>query len=306
MLNFKTVSSELMAYLWLMVESKTSSLICGGVSTGKTTFLNVMSMFIPPEDKIVSIEDTRELNIPHENWIPSVSRAGFGVSRIGEKKCGEVTLFELLKESFRQNPDYVIVGEIRGKEAYVMFQGIASGHSSIGTVHAGSLEDVIKRLETPPIELSPSLIESLDLIIVMVHAKEKGKSARRVKEVNEIESLDPKTGTPHSIKVFDWMPSTDNFSENLDESYLLRKIAFDKGIPHEEIREELKRRAKILDWMKKFGITDFNEVGKLINLYHKEPEIIMEWVSKNLPPYKTKYEKAKKALESYTGLRVIE
>jgi flagellar protein FlaI len=198
------------------------------------------------------------------------------------------------------------VGEVRGKEAYVMFQGMASGHSSLGTIHAGSVEDVIKRLETPPIELSPSLIETLDLIVVMVHAKERGKSCRRVKEVDEIESIDPKTGTPHSISTFSWNPSIDTFSENLDESYLLKKMAFDKGITYEEIINELKTRTKILKWMKKFGMANFDEVGKLINLYYKEPSIIMEWVEKDIPPYKTKAKRANKVLESYTGLRILE
>lgn len=305
-LNFNTASPELMAYLWLTVESRASTLICGGVSTGKTTFLNVMSMFIPPEDKIVSIEDTRELNLPHENWIPSVSRIGFGVPEIGGKRYGEVTLFELLKESFRQNPDYVIVGEVRGKEAYVMFQGMASGHSSLGTIHAGSIEDVIKRLETPPIELSPTLIETLDLIVMMVHARERGKSARRVKGVDEIESIDPKTGTPHSLTVFNWSPSTDTFSGNLEESYLLKKMAFEKGVTYDEIIKELKMRAKILEWMRKFGVVNFDEVGKLINLYYKEPAIILEWVKKDVPPYKTKAKRAKNVMESYTGLRILE
>jgi flagellar protein FlaI len=306
LINFNTSSSELMAYLWLMVESRASTLICGGVSTGKTTFLNVMSMFIHPEDKIVSIEDTRELNIQHENWIPSVSRVGFGVPEIGGRAYGEVTLFELLKESFRQNPDYVIVGEVRGKEAYVMFQGMASGHSSMGTIHAGSVEDVIKRLEMPPIELSPNLIETLDIVVVMVHAKEKSKSARRLKEVDEIESVDPKTGTAHIIKVFTWNPSSDIYSANLEESYLLKKMAFEKGITFDEMTKEMKRREKILEWMRKFGVSNFDEVAKLINLYYKEPSIVNEWVEKGLPPYKTKTKIAKKLIESSSGLRVLE
>ncbi|MEM2954880.1 MAG: type II/IV secretion system ATPase subunit [Candidatus Nanoarchaeia archaeon] len=305
-INFNTASSELMAYLWLLTESRISALICGGVSTGKTTFLNVMSTFIPPEDKIVSIEDTRELNLQHQNWIPSVSRVGFGMSESGGKRYGEVTLYELLKESFRQNPDYVIVGEIRGKEAYVMFQGMASGHPSLGTIHAGSVEDVIKRLEMPPIELSPTLIETLDLVIVMVHAKEKGKSARRVKEVVEIESIDPKTGTPHTIKVFSWSPATDTYTSNLEESYLLKKLAFDKGITYEEVMKELKTREKILEWMRKFGVTHFEEVSKLISLYYKEPSIILEWVEKDIPPYKTKVKEVKRVLESFTGLKILE
>jgi flagellar protein FlaI len=305
-INLKTASNELMAYLWVVTEARSSTLICGGVSSGKTTFLNSISMFIPPEDKIVSIEDTRELNLPHENWIPSVSRIGFGIPEASGKRYGEVTLFELLKESFRQNPDYVIVGEVRGKEAYVMFQGMASGHSSIGTIHAGSIEDVIKRLETPPIELSPSLIETLDLVIVMVNAKEKGKSARRVKNIVEIESVDPKTGNPHTIKAFDWIPSTDSFGSNLEGSYLLKRIAFDKGMKYEDMEIEIKNRVKILEWMRKFAVTDYREVCKLINIYYKEPSIIMEWVDRNLPPYKTKAKEVKKILESSTGLRIIE
>ena len=305
-INFNTTSSEIMAYLWIMVESRSSALICGGVSTGKTTFLNVMSMFIPPEDKIVSIEDTRELNLQHQNWIPSVSRIGFGVPEIGGRRYGEVTLFELLKESFRQNPDYVIVGEVRGKEAYVMFQGMASGHASLGTIHAGSVDDVIKRLEMPPIELSPTLIETLDLIVVMIHAKEKGKSARRLKEINEIESIDPKTGTPHTVKVFAWSPSSDTYSANLEESYLLKKMAFEKGISYDDMIKELKKRQKILEWMRKFGVTNFDDVSKLINLYYKEPGIIIDWMEKDVPPFKTKMKEVKKVLESYTGLKVIE
>jgi len=228
------------------------------------------------------------------------------VPEIGGKRYGEVTLFELLKESFRQNPDYVIVGEVRGKEAYVMFQGMASGHSSMGTIHAGSLEDVIKRLEMPPIELSPTLIETLDLIVVMIHAKERGKSARRVKEIDEIESIDPKTGTPHTIKVFSWGPSTDTYSANLEESYLLKKMAFEKGLTYDDMTKELKKRVRILEWMRKFGMTNFDDVAKLINLYYKEPSIVMEWVEKNIPPYKTKTKEATKVLESYSGLRVIE
>jgi flagellar protein FlaI len=127
LIEMKTASPEMMAYMWLAVQHSSSMLICGGVATGKTTFLNAITMFIPPEEKIVSIEDTRELNLPHENWIPSVSRSGFGAPDESGTRYGEVTLFDLLKESFRQNPDYVIVGEVRGQEASVMFQGMASG-----------------------------------------------------------------------------------------------------------------------------------------------------------------------------------
>ncbi len=131
LINNRTISSEMLAYLWLAVESGASILVGGGAATGKTTFMNVLSMFVPPSAKIISIEDTRELNLTHGNWLPAVTRAAFA------KGYGEVTMFDLLKESFRQTPDYVIVGEVRGQEAYVMFQGMAAGFPAMGTIHAG-------------------------------------------------------------------------------------------------------------------------------------------------------------------------
>ncbi|RLJ07603.1 MAG: secretion system protein E [Candidatus Aenigmatarchaeota archaeon] len=284
LLNLKTVSLDMLAYLWMLIQYNTSVLICGGVSTGKTTMLNVLSMFIPRESKIISIEDTREINLPHENWIPSVARTGFGVPDSSGKRYGEVDLFDLLKESFRQNPDYVVVGEIRGKEAYVMFQGMASGHPSLGTIHAGSVEDVMKRLETPPIELSPSLIESLDVVIVMTNAKEKGKSARRVKEVVEIQNIDQRTGTAHTKEIFVWIPSEDVFRETLSESEVLQRISFQEGIPFQILQKEMEERKKILSWMQRKEITDFDKVCEIINLYYKDKKTLMNWVNKNKIP----------------------
>lgn len=289
-----TASSKMMAYLWTLVHYNASIMICGGVSTGKTTFLNVLSMFIPPEDKIISIEDTREINLPHENWIPSVSRLGFGIPGASGKRYGEISLFDLLKESFRQNPDYVVVGEVRGKEAYVMFQGIASGHPSMGTIHAGSVDDVMKRLETPPIELSPSLIESLDLLIVLTNAKEKGKSARRVKEIVEIQSVDSRTGIAHTKESFSWIPSDDVFRESITDSDILRKISFQEGIPYQQLMNELESRKKVLDWMKKHNIFQFDEVCRLINLYYKDKKTVMGWVEKDLSPSEPRKKSAAK------------
>ena len=274
-IELHTASAEMLAYLWLAVESKLSFLICGGVATGKTTLLNALSLFIPPEAKVVSIEDTRELYLPHENWIPSVTRLGFGMPTKGGTKYGEVTMFDLLKASFRQNPDYVIVGEIRGKEAYVMFQGMASGHSCFGTMHAGEVEDVIYRLETPPIELSPSLIETLDIIIFMVHATERGKSARRIKEINELESVDPHTGAARTNKVFVWLPGPDDFERNT-YSYILQKIAKLRGAELMEIEREMKIREKILLWMLENNIKRYDAVAKIISEYYKNPQGVLE------------------------------
>jgi len=305
LLKMGTASPEVMAYLWLVIQSGVSLLVCGGVSTGKTSLLNAITLFILPESRIVSIEDTRELNLPHENWIPAVSRIGFGVPEASGKRYGEVTLFELLKESFRQNPDYVIVGEVRGKEAYVMFQGMASGHPSIGTMHAGSVEDVIKRLETPPIELSPSLVESLDLMIVMIRAKERGESARRIKEIVEIQSVDIDTGRAHTLKSFSWAPSKDNFENNITESGLLRKICFEKGMSYQRIQEELENRKKVLAWMQRHDVTKYDHVAEFISLYYKDPQTLMRWVNKDIPPYEAKT-KVKRLLGFVTGLKTVE
>ncbi len=233
-----TASPTVMAYFWYLVESGVSVMISGGVATGKTSFLNSISMFIPPEAKIVSIEDTRELRLPHEHWIPSVTRIGFGIPMPTGEKYGEITLFDLLKGSFRQNPDYVIVGEVRGKEAYVMFQGMSSGHPCMSTFHAGSVDTAIKRLTTPPIELSSSLVESLDAIAVMVHAKERGKSARRIQLVDEIISVEHESFTPEVFRSVEWDPKSDSFKFNKD-SHLLKKIAQNKGINVESIIEEI-------------------------------------------------------------------
>lgn len=271
-----TASEELLSYLWFLVENGTNILVCGGVATGKTTLLNAISLFIPPELKIVSIEDTRELRLPHENWIPGVVRLGFG-----SDMTGEVTLFDLLKESFRQNPDYLIVGEIRGEEASVMFQGMSSGHPTMSTMHAGSVDAVVKRLETPPINLSPGLIDSLDLVIVMVHAREKGKSTRRIRELVEIESVNKDTGNVKSNKPFIWLPAVDNY-EFRGNSYLLQKISIEKGFSMKYIQKELVRRKKVLEWIIDQDITDWHQVAEIISQYTRDPKGILKRVKNDL------------------------
>jgi len=274
-MNSKTVSAPLMAYFWYLIEYGASILVVGGVATGKTSFLNSLCMFIPPEAKIVSIEDTRELRIPNEHWVPTLARVGFGIPMPGGEKYGGVSLFDLLKQSFRQNPDYVIVGETRGAEAYVMFQGMSSGHPSMSTFHAGSVDTVIKRLTTAPIDLSPTLIESLNVIAVMVHAREKGKSARRVKEITEILSVDAKTSEVSTNVVFRWDPASDTFYQ-MNDSVIVRKLVEAKGGTEEKAKEEMRKRTLVLEWMRAQGITDYSEVTRIINRYYKEPKTLME------------------------------
>lgn len=280
-IRFKTASPEVMAYYWYLVEHGASMLVVGGVATGKTSFLNSICMFIPPEAKIVSIEDTRELRIPSEHWIPSLARTGFGIPMPTGEKYGGVTLFDLLRESFRQNPDYVIVGETRGKEAYVMFQGMSSGHPSMSTFHAGSVDTVIKRLTTPPIELSPTLIESLNVITIMIHAREKGKSARRIREIVEIEKVDAKTNEVKTNVVFQWDPVADIFKW-VSPSIIVKRLVEAKGGTVEQAYAEIERRRQILEWLNKKEIIDYKEVTNVINSYYKEPQNLLKEIG--LPP----------------------
>jgi len=304
-IELKTASPEILAYLWYLIENKASMLIIGGTATGKTSMLNTLCTFILPEAKIVSIEDTRELKIPHEHWVPGLARIGFGIPKPTGEKYGEVSLFDLLRESFRQNPDYVIVGEVRGKEAYVMFQGMSSGHPSLSTFHAGSVDAVIKRLTTPPIELSPTLLESLDVIIVMVHAKEKGKSARRIREVVEIESVDPRTGEVKTNIVFRWNPALDKY-ERVNESIKVKRFALLKGAELEKELEEIRRRKKFLEWLLENGIKDYDEVARFIHLYYKDPEKVSELMKERIIRAEVKPKKLeKKTFLEMLGYKIV-
>ena len=269
LIEFNTLSPEMLAYLWLLIENEMNVLIIGGTSSGKTTLLNAIAFFIAPESRVVSIEDTRELNLPRENWLPSVARTATGIGGVGE-----IDLFELLRSSFRQNPDYVIVGEVRGKEAFVLFQGMASGHSSISTMHADSVDTVVKRLETPPIELSPSLINVLDAVCVMTHAVVKKQETRKLKEIVEIINVTSegvaKTNTP-----FTWNPADDTFYFKRN-SKIFEKISIMTGMRMEEIELEFRRRVKLLYILYQRKIFDFEKVGEIINEYYKKPDAVLK------------------------------
>ena len=262
LLSFKTLSLEMMAYLWLLIEHKMNILVAGGTGSGKTTMLNVLAFFIPPEARVVSIEDTRELNLPRENWLPAVSR-----SATGTEALGEVDLFTLLKASFRQRPDYIIIGEVRGKEAFVLFQGMASGHPALSTMHAESVDTVIKRLETPPIELSPTLVNVLDCVCIMTHAIVNKQDTRKLKEIVEIMNVE-ESGVALTNTPFIWNPADDEFYFKRS-SKIFEKIASRFGKSPQEIELEFRRRVQLLYILtrdKKFG---FNEVQDVVNEYYK-------------------------------------
>lgn len=263
-----TLSPEMLAYFWILINYKSNILISGGTGSGKTTLLNALAFFIPPESRVVSIEDTREINLPRENWLPAVARPSIGIGKVGE-----VDLFALLKSSFRQMPDYLIVGEVRGQEASVLFQGMASGHPSLSTMHADSVDTLIRRLQTPPIELSPSLVNSLDCVAIATHAVSNGRETRRLREIVEIVSVN-NDGTAIVNTPMKWDPSKDQFYFK-KQSKIFEKISQKHGISVEQIQKELITRTKLIYELYKRKIFGFSEVGKIINDYYKNPLAVL-------------------------------
>lgn len=270
-MQFGTASPEILAYLWLAVESGMSILVSGATATGKTSFLNALSMFIHPELKIISIEDTPELRLPHPNWIPEVARTGFG-----SKGYGEVTMFDLLKSALRQRPNYVIVGEVRGSEAYVMFQGMATGHPSFGTLHADSMSTVVDRLTTEPINIPKSMLDNLDLVIFITLTRRRGEYVRRVNEIIEVIGYDARNRNLITNKAFKWDFDEDRFI--LLKSVLLDKIREKLGYTIEELRYDMVRRIRLLTWLLKHKINDYWEVAKYIKMFYTNPEEIEKLV----------------------------
>ena len=269
LIALNSISPEMLAYFWILIQYKSNIFITGGTASGKTTLLNALAFFIPPEARVVSIEDTRELNLPRENWIPAVARTSIGTGRVGE-----IDLFDLLKNSFRQNPDYVIVGEVRGKEAFVLFQGMASGHPSLSTMHSDSVDSMIRRLETPPIELSPTLLNVLDCMAIMTHAIVQKKETRRLREIVEIINVS-KDGTALINTPFVWNPSQDRFYFK-KESKVFEKISVRYGISVEQLQEEFTKRSKLLFILYQRKIFGFDQISKVINDYYKNPEAVLK------------------------------
>lgn len=276
LLNFNTVDVKTLAYLWFAVDHGCSVLVSGGTATGKTVLLNVLSLFIKPDMKIVSIEDTAELKLPNMHWIPHVARVSIA-TEAGKKK-GDIDLFDLLRESLRQRPDYIIVGEVRGIEAYVLFQQMATGHPSMSTIHAETMEKLANRLTTPPISLPPSLLESLDLVIFLSRMRYRGKYVRKVTGVYEVTGYDIKKTTMKYNQVFEWDPVTDKIVAK-NKSHALWKIMVKTGMKENEIVEEVKRRMSILFWLQEQGITDYRDVGRIMSLYYDFPEMVLDTIS---------------------------
>jgi flagellar protein FlaI len=282
LLKFKTMSTEMMAYLWIAIEHGQSMLVCGGTASGKTTTLNAVLLFIPPQMKIVSIEDTRELNLPHENWVPGLTREGFGgKSMVTGKAAGEIDMFDLLTAAMRQRPQYLMVGEVRGKEAYVVFQAMATGKTCYSTFHAEDVQAMVHRMENDPINLPRALITALNIVLMQAQVKVGTKMTRRVKSLTEIVGIDPETNELITNSVYTWNPADDTFNYS-GHSYVYEKVRMARNWSPREMERELKRRVDILEYMKKVSIDNHRKVATIISAYYKDPEKVMKEVRAKL------------------------
>ena len=274
LINFGSMSVDMAAYFWMAIENGASILFCGGTASGKTSALNALSLFIPSSHKIVSIEDTREVSLPHKNWIAGTTRQGFSSSE--ENKTGkDIDMFDLIRAALRQRPRVIIVGEVRGKEAYSLFQAMATGHTSYATVHASTIHTLIQRLENPPISLPRALLTSLDIIVFQNAIDLGGKTTRRMTSVTEVIKLDPDTNQLIFMEPFSWVSKTDDRFESTGTSKILNNIKLQNDWSDEQLKRELESRKLILEWMRKKDVGNYKDVGKIISDYHRFPEILI-------------------------------
>ena len=276
LINVHTFSTAMVAYMWLAVESSKSIVFAGGTASGKTTAMNAISLFIQPEMKIVSIEDTRELNLPHPNWIPGVTRESFA----GESK-GSIEMYELLRASLRQRPEYILVGEVRGAEAYVLFQAMSTGHTTFSTMHADSVQSVVHRLENPPINVPRIMMQALDVVAIQAQVKIGDERVRRCKSLTEIVGVDPRTGELLTNEVFIWNAAKDVFQYS-GRSYVVESVMENRGWDEIKVKDELKRRQEVLEWVRIKEIGNYEDISKIIVAYNREPEMLMKIVRQDL------------------------
>jgi len=267
LIDYGTFNVEQMAYLWLAIEHNKSLIFAGGTASGKTTSMNAVSMFIPPRSKVLSIEDTRELSLYHDNWLSSVTR-----ERLHEG--ADIDMYDLLRSALRHRPEYIIVGEVRGNEAVTLFQAMNTGHTTFSTMHADSIETVINRLENEPINVPRAMIQSLDLLSVQRLTRLDGERVRRAAAISEVGGIDQRTGELDYSNAFTWDADTDTFDRQ--DSSLLDEIQDDRGWTRTELLEELRDRRRFLTALQDRGITDYRRFTALVNEYYADSERVLE------------------------------
>jgi len=267
LINIGTFTEEMAAYLWICLENRASVMVLGGTAAGKTTALNALGCLIKPGSKIMTIEETAELNLSHENWVSLIARQSYG---LGGSTVGEVALFDLVKTCMRHRPDLMIVGEVRGQEAYVLFQALATGHGGMCTMHAENVQSAVRRLTQKPMDISPAYIPLMNIVMSVqrVHLVKNGekKAYRRVLSVNEI------IDSEKFVNPFKWDPIKDQQAIDIDCSFLFTNISERLGITREQLITEMNRRTEVLRWMRKGNIRSYKEVASIIAEYYARPK----------------------------------
>lgn len=275
-IDFGTISPDVAAFLWLAVEgmgAKPSNiLISGGTASGKSTTMNAISAFVPGRERIISIEDTAELHLPHEHWVRLETRP----PNIEGK--GEVTMEDLVKNALRMRPDRIMVGEVRGPEAQTMFTGMNTGHDGcLGTVHSNSAMETITRLAEDPMGVPEVMIPALDAVVMQkrLHHQMEGQT-RRITEIAEVTGFED--GQPQLSRIYEWNPKEDEIESTGVPSTIKKNIADFAGVSGKEIEREIKRRATVLEWMREENIRDIYEVGRIVEEYYRDKDSLLNKV----------------------------
>jgi archaeal flagellar protein FlaI len=278
--KINTMSIEIAAFLWLCIQYELNILVAGGTASGKTSALNSICSLIPATQRILSIEDTREISLPndlHWNWVPLSSR------KPNPEGQGGVSMLDLMVESLRMRPDRIIVGEVRRKEqAETLFETMHTGHSVYATIHADTVEQVERRLIEPPIEIPKTEIGALQLVIVQYRDRRKG--ARRTLEVAEILSQETDDKSLGLNYLFRWKPRTDTFEKINESIRVMEDLNLHTGMTATDINKDLKNKEKILQWMVNYNIKDVDLVGKVMKVYYKSPKVIIDLAENNSSP----------------------
>jgi flagellar protein FlaI len=278
LVRMETLSEAAAAYLWLLMENKCSVMIIGATGAGKTTALNAVACLIHPSYKIITVEEVAEVNLPHENWISTISRPGFGIER-----SGEISLYDLIKSAVRHRPDLIIVGEIRGDESYVLFQSLATGHGGLCTMHSDSVDIALKRLTQPPMNIPQTILPLMNCLITVRHVRspifiegERRVSTRKFVHIAEIRQ----GGSVNDVSK--WVPSTDTFTEDFEKSYHLEQLALSLDLSVDYLLRELERRRDVLLWMASRNIRDYRNVNDVLTQYYNSPEELYMKVAQSI------------------------
>jgi flagellar protein FlaI len=273
LVNWNTFSLEEMAFLWLCIENNKSLIFAGGTASGKTTSLNAISLFIPSSTKIVSIEDTREVELPQRNWVASVTRPSFS-----DDEEGDVDEFDLLEAALRQRPDYIVMGEVRGEEGRDLFQVMSTGHTAYSTFHADTVGEVLKRFTTDPINVSKTMFTALDLVSIQTQTRVEGKKVRRNKNLTEVNHYDAENDEINVQDVYQWQAETDQFIK-MGDSNTLDEIKFDRGWDQRRLEEEIFKRKTIISYLIENEISDYTRVAATIQAFINDPDTVLSLIA---------------------------